>query len=189
MSSAARYIPHYTVDEYRQWRGDWELWSGVPVAMTPPPFGPHQAVAARLIRVLGNQLDAAGCDCEVLHEIDWIVSEDTVVRPDVLVVCGGVPEMHVIEPPVFIAEIVSPSTEQKDRGAKFALYGQFGVEYYLVLDSSKQTLEAYRRTSDGAYELLDFTAPLTLSLHPTCRVTLGPGDLFKGRGEKGDASQ
>jgi hypothetical protein len=25
MSTVPRYIPHYTVEDYRRWEGDWEL--------------------------------------------------------------------------------------------------------------------------------------------------------------------
>ena len=41
MSIAPKYQPHYTVDDYQHWEGDWELWNGVAVAMAPSPFGPH----------------------------------------------------------------------------------------------------------------------------------------------------
>ncbi len=29
----AEYLPHYTYDDYIQWKGDWELIYGVPYAM------------------------------------------------------------------------------------------------------------------------------------------------------------
>jgi hypothetical protein len=31
MSTAPRYQPHYTVDDYRLWEGRWELWHGLDV--------------------------------------------------------------------------------------------------------------------------------------------------------------
>ena len=33
------YKPRYTVDDYESWAGDWELWQGTAIAMTPSPFG------------------------------------------------------------------------------------------------------------------------------------------------------
>ena len=184
MSSAPQYRPHYTVADYRQWPGDWELWSGVPVAMTPSPFGPHQAVAARLARLLGNELERVGCDCEVLHEIDWLVSDDTVVRPDVLVLCGELPPEHVMKPPVLIAEVISPSTAAKDREAKYELYRQQGVDHYLILHPTEQTLEAYQRTAAGRYAPLPAAASLTLPLHPDCTITLDVSKLFPPQGRE-----
>jgi hypothetical protein len=42
MSSVRKFIPRYTVADYRQWQGDWELLDGVAVSVTPSPFGIHQ---------------------------------------------------------------------------------------------------------------------------------------------------
>ena len=50
MSTAPRYVPHYTVSEYARWEGDWELIDGVPIAMSPSPFGPHERVGSELSR-------------------------------------------------------------------------------------------------------------------------------------------
>ncbi|PAY15578.1 hypothetical protein CKO51_31115 [Rhodopirellula sp. SM50] len=85
MSAAPKYIPHYTVNDYLGWDGDWELWSGIPIAMSPSPFGRHQAVASRVAYELRKAIIESDCQAEVLPEIDWIVSDDTVVRPDVVV--------------------------------------------------------------------------------------------------------
>lgn len=41
MSTAPRYQPHYTVEDYRQWEGRWELMGGVAIAMSQSPFGQH----------------------------------------------------------------------------------------------------------------------------------------------------
>ena len=175
---ALPYLPRYTAEDYRQWEGDWELWSGIPVAMTPSPFGPHQAVAARLIRLLGNQLEAAGCDCQVLHELDWVVSDDTVVRPDVVIVCGAIPETHLHEAPVLIAEVLSRRTEHKDRGAKRELYRQQGVAHYLILDPHEKTVEVHQRTASGKYEQLDAAVPCRLELQANCQIILDLTKLF-----------
>ena len=88
MSRAPRYHPHYTVDDYQHWEGRWELWEGMAIAMSPSPFGRHAKLLARTIAALQVAIDSAGCDATVLVEIDWIVSRDTVLRPDVTVVCG-----------------------------------------------------------------------------------------------------
>ena len=48
VSTAPRYLPHYTVADHAAWQGDWELLDGVAVAMTPSPFGPHAERLSRL---------------------------------------------------------------------------------------------------------------------------------------------
>ncbi len=37
-----KYMPRYTIDDYKLWEGDWELIDGIPFAMTPSPFGKYQ---------------------------------------------------------------------------------------------------------------------------------------------------
>ena len=132
MSTAHRYLPKYTLEDYRQWKGDWELWQGIPISMTPSPFGPHQRIAARLVTTLQNSIDLNQCDAVVLAEIDWIVADDTVVRPDVLVLCGNASSARGTDASIHCRDS-SPSTEQLDRGAKFDLYREQGVGYYMII--------------------------------------------------------
>ena len=104
---------HYTYDDYAKWKGDWELIAGVPVAMSPVPSVEHQALASEIIRQLGNQLEER-FTCRVLGGVDYKVEEETVVRPDVLVVCKPVSGAYVAQTPELIIEVVSPSSIRKD---------------------------------------------------------------------------
>lgn len=153
MSASPKYLPHYTFADYSHWQGDWELWQGVPVAMTPSPFGRHQWVAGQIMRQFLNSLEEKRQDCFVLMETDWIIADDTVVRPDVAIVCGSFPERHIVEPPRLIAEVLSPSTEIKDRTAKRELYASQSVEFYLIVDPVEKQIEALQRDPmNGGYE-------------------------------------
>jgi hypothetical protein len=49
MSAAPRNQPPDSVADSLQWKGDWELWNGTAVAMSPSPFGPHERAAAKLV--------------------------------------------------------------------------------------------------------------------------------------------
>ena len=173
-----KYLPHYTFVDYSQWQGDWELWEGMPVAMTPSPFGPHQLVSARLARQIGNQLENCGCGCEVLHEIDWIINSDTIVRPDLVVVCDGIPEHHIERPPVLVAEIISPSTEHKDRTAKYNLYESQAVKFYVLVDSTKKMIQIFALSSTGKYDPLTPSDVFQLKLLPNCQIQINPTKLF-----------
>ena len=83
--TAEKLIPNYTVDDYATWQGDWELWDGIPVSKAPRPFGPHSAAVVQIIASLVVQL--RDCHARVLTELDWIVDQNNVIRPDVVVVC------------------------------------------------------------------------------------------------------
>jgi Uma2 family endonuclease len=147
MSSAERYIPHYNINDYRQWKGDWELIKGVPISMTPSPFGRHQALAASLTKCILDSIEAANCDAYVLPETDWIISDDTVVRPDISVVCGEIPERHIESAPTLVCEILSPSTQDRDLNYKRELYLENGVATYLVADPDSKEISVATKES------------------------------------------
>jgi len=55
---APRYEPHYSVADYLQWEGEWELWNGIAAALSPAPLGPHERAAAKLVFHIGSCLQA-----------------------------------------------------------------------------------------------------------------------------------
>ncbi|MFO0943736.1 MAG: hypothetical protein U0930_23620 [Pirellulales bacterium] len=55
MSLAKQNLPCYTIEDYRQWQGDWELWDGVAIAMIPSSFGKQQKVLFDLAAEIRNQ--------------------------------------------------------------------------------------------------------------------------------------
>jgi Uma2 family endonuclease len=52
--------------------------------------------------------------------------------------------------PDFIAEVLSPSTETRDRGIKFRDYALHSVAEYWIIDTVAETVEPYR-LADGEY--------------------------------------
>ncbi len=160
-----RYIPHYTVEDYRQWEGDWELWSGVPVAMSPSAKKAHQRLCAKLHLLLSSLLASNGCTgCEVLFELDWVVSNDTVFRPDLVIVCDDTPSDFLEKTPVLIAEILSDSTRQRDLLYKSESYYQLGVKYYLTVDPEAASFALWVN-GDKGYEPVGGT---WVDLHDDC---------------------
>ena len=148
MSSAQKFLPSYTINDYQHWEGDWELIEGIAVSMSPSPFGPHERTVAEIARSIGNSLDEQGTDCRVYAGLDWIISDDTVVRPDVMVVCGDQPEKHLEKAPIIVVEVLSASTRKLDIGSKRRIYGEAGVQIYLIVDVEKKTIEINDFDSD-----------------------------------------
>jgi len=143
------YEEHYTVEDYQLWEGDWELIGGMPYAMTPSPTVTHQICAANLLTQIKTDLDSHpdNCgNCHVLMETDWEISNDTVVRPDILVTCDILDE-KVIKAPGLIVEVVSASSARRDEQQKFDLYRKEGVSYYILAYPDKQLAKIYRNDS------------------------------------------
>ena len=180
MASVPKYSPHYTLVDYQQWQGEWELWQGVAVAMSPSPFGRHQWISGQISRQFLNSLEAKCDRCFVLTETDWIVAEDTVVRPDIVIVCGAFPERHIMEPPRLIVEVLSPSTEEKDRTAKLDLYASQGVEFYLLVDPIMKCVQAFQRdVESGKYVPMPCKENLSFELGTECVARLNVVSLFR----------
>jgi Uma2 family endonuclease len=136
-------IPHYTYDDYVQWEGQWELIQGIPFAMTPAPAVKHQQISTKIVLHLGELLKQC-TNCQVIMPLDWQITEDTVVQPDVIVVCGddiGVLKLETT--PVIIFEVLSPSTSKKDRVLKYRLYESAGVKYYCVVDPETSSADVF----------------------------------------------
>ena len=137
------YLPNYTYDDYKAWEGDWELIYGVPYAMAPAPNITHQELNLNIGVELKKQLKDCK-HCKALPEVDWKVNDDTVVRPDSLVVCNlKNQKAYLSQTPSIIFEVLSPSTKGKDRNFKSLLYAQNGVKYYILVEPAGMFAEVY----------------------------------------------
>ncbi len=139
---ALAYEEHYTYEDYVNWEGDWEIIAGYPYAMSPKPMIRHQQVSGNIyieLKVNGK------CEkCLMAMEIDYKVANDTIISPDVLVACGkDLGDKYLKKTPKMVFEVLSPSTQRKDRNEKYNLYEQEGVKYYIIVDSQLKTAEIY----------------------------------------------
>jgi Uma2 family endonuclease len=178
MRSAYRILPHYTYDDYCLWEGKWEIIEGIPYAMSPMPRPEHQTVTGNLHAEFRAALKKAGCDCTVYQPIDYKVSEDTVLNPDVLVVCRPITGQYLDFPPDIVTEILSPSTALKDRHTKYDIYQKEGIPYYIIVDTEKKAVEVYR-LQNGEYELqeLSQSEPFTF-LISSCHFSLSFNEIW-----------
>lgn len=178
MSSAKKYLPHYTQKDYRRWEGDWQLIKGVAVSMNPSPAGPHERAVSRIVRELGKGLDGQGSTCELYAGLDWIISDDTTVRPDVMIVCGDQPEMHLEKPPVLVAEVLSPNTWRLDTESKKEIYQDSGVSVYLIVDTDLKSIEIIDFRNDSSVTVRGETAA-PVQLDADLSIELVPDKIFR----------
>jgi Uma2 family endonuclease len=166
----------YTYSQYKLWEGDWELIKGYPHAMSPSPKKSHNRLSGKFYRLIGNILESSNfkCDCEVFYEIDWVIDENNVVRPDVMVVCGNSGDEIQTFPPTIILETASPSTVIKDRNTKFNLYEMCGVKYYIMADPQKKSVEVFELT-DNKYRQ---TTTTDFVLTQQCSIQLNVFNLL-----------
>jgi len=150
--NAPAIVEHYTLADYRQWEGDWELIDGFPCAMAPSPIFAHQTVSAEIHALLHEALEDCP-HCRALYGIDVQFSDDTVVRPDVLVICHEPDGDWITRAPELIFEIISPRTARRDEVTKFQLYREEGVAWYVIVYPDLRKAKVWRLT-DGEYRKL-----------------------------------
>jgi len=178
MSIAEKYRPHYTYADYCQWEGRWELIEGMPYAMSPAPNMRHQRIASELNALFLIALK--NCKkCKVYEPIDWKISEDTVVQPDISIICRPVTNHNFLSfPPELIVEILSVSTAKKDRREKFEIYQQQKVKYYLMVDPGFNKIEVFEYISNGYQPVAVNPASFDFILED-CTATLSFDGLFE----------
>jgi Uma2 family endonuclease len=163
----------YTYAQYKLWKGDWELINGYPIPMYPSPNKSHQRIAGEFFRKMGNLIEHYD-NCEVIFGLDWIISENTVVRPDVMIVCGKFEDDFLKFPPTLILEVSSFSTRLRDRNTKLNLYEMCGVKYYIMADPQKKSVEVFELT-DNKYRQ---TTTTDFILTPQCSIQLDVFNLW-----------
>jgi Uma2 family endonuclease len=154
--------------------GKHEFVNGEVVAMGGA--GPaHNIISANLISALHAGLQARPC---VVFTADQRVNVRTTglyCYPDVTVACGEHRFSNENPPsllnPTFLAEVLSPSTENYDRGAKAAHFRRLeSLQGYLLLSSTERHVELYVRSglswtfSEARGEEVLEVRPLELSL-------------------------
>ena len=104
--------------------------------MTPAPNPEHQRVSLRLTIALHEWVRRHPPAELFVAPIDLILSDDTVLQPDLLVVLEpeAVTGRGIERPPALAVEILSRSTRGRDRGLKRERYARAGVAEYWTVD-------------------------------------------------------
>ena len=151
-----------TLAEYMAWeakqegKNEYEQGRIVPrvVAMVGGVFK-HSRIGGNVVGSLFGRLRGSGsgaCNSDLL-----ILSEeyDSAFYPDATVVCGA-PEierygtMQAVKNPAVVFEVLSPSTEARDRGFKLKAYASIpSVREVVLIDANKPTVERYIRDEQG----------------------------------------
>ena len=154
MGHALRQEKHHTYADYLTWPDDarYELIDGEAFLMAPAPLIEHQEVAGEVFRQLANQLDGKPCrpyiapvDVRLPRTDEADAAIDTVVQPDVLVVCHSakIDRRGVRGAPDWVLEVLSPSTAAHDQIAKRRTYERAGVREYWLVHPGDRTLTVY----------------------------------------------
>lgn len=179
MGLALRDTEYHCYGDYLTWPDDkrYELIDGVAYAMSPAPDLAHQDVAGEIYRQVANLLVGRTCRAFIApvdvrlpkrDEADGRI--DTVVQPDVLVVCdaGKLDRRGVRGAPDWVVEVLSPSTSGHDQIKKRAVYERHGVREYWLIHSIDRVLTVYTldNTEFGKPEIYELRGETQVKILP-----------------------
>jgi Uma2 family endonuclease len=123
------------------------------VFVTPAPTLFHQIVKQRLERILVDFVQAGGLGVVLDAPCDVLLSKHDIVQPDILFVSEAkraiLAEKFVSGAPDLVIEVLSPSTEDRDRIAKAKRYATFGVREMWVVDPAAKSVEILVNGGEG----------------------------------------
>ena len=122
----------------------------------------HSLIVSNLMIQIGSRLRTR--DCEI-HSSDMrlLVSETGLYTyPDVMVICGQpvLADHHfdIVTNPVLIIEVLSPSTEDYDRGRKLHQYMRIpSLHEYLTVSQSERLVDQSVRQTNGGWLVNEIT--------------------------------
>ncbi|GHU15571.1 hypothetical protein FACS1894163_02780 [Spirochaetia bacterium] len=175
---------HYTYADMLDWDENLraEIIDGEVYMMAPPTRG-HQDISRELFGPLYNFLKGKPCK---LYPAPFGVrlfpkddlSDDTVVEPDIVVVCdhSKLDDRGCNGAPDLVIEILSPSNTQRDRIVKFRKYLAAGVREYWVVDPVQKTVEVHILNTEDTPQYVttvyDAADEAPVSVLPGCSIKL-----------------
>jgi Uma2 family endonuclease len=167
----------YTYLDYLKWKflDRVELIRGKIVKMSPAPGSSHQRALRDIYYYFDQHFRGKVCELfyaplDVRLPVPSEKHENTVVQPDLLVVCDStkIDRKGCNGAPDMVLEIVSPGRSRHDLKVKFGLYEESGVkEYWIVQPAERCILIFYLQ--DGKY----------IGLPPFTEGDMAKGVLFE----------
>jgi Uma2 family endonuclease len=132
-------VPEFLAWAEAQPQGFFELAEGE-VIMMPADRARDNLIKGAVFRALGDAVAEAGLACTVYTDgMTVVINEDTARLPDASVQCGVEQDLDslVLESPLIVVEVVSPSSVRADTGVKLLDYFSVpSIRHYLIVEPS-----------------------------------------------------
>jgi Uma2 family endonuclease len=176
---------HWTVEEYMALDDDqrYELLKG-DLLVTPAPTEPHQYFITQFGAEITVHVREHGLGRTYDAPFDVVLSDDTVLQPDLTFVAAdrvdeALDHQGAIAAPDLVVEVMSPSTESRDRVLKRRIYADHGVTWLVFADPDSRVVELFRLDDTGHYLLREsFAAEETFSCDLFPSLTIDLSDMW-----------
>jgi Uma2 family endonuclease len=180
-------VTHVTPDEYlaAERLSDYrsEYLDGGVYPMTGASLN-HGRIVINVATELALQLRERDCDVLVTDMKVRLPDLRKFFYPDVVAACGEL-QFHderkdIITNPDLVVEVLSPSTEAFDRGAKFKAYRTIeSLKEYLLVSQEKPLVEQYIRNGEGKWTYMAAEGLESSLALPSVECTLSLSAVYK----------
>jgi len=146
--------------------------------MSNTPTTKHQLISGKFFGLLFIYLQSHPIGILMSAPLEVFFSKTNLAQPDVVFISNErqnlVKPEHVKGAPDLVIEVLSPSTEKRDRTVKLKMYAKFGVQEYWMAKEKTATVEIFR-LQDGKLVLitrLEKSDVLTSPLFPGLEIPL-----------------
>lgn len=168
----------------RQSELHYELDDGVLIPIEAASYF-HCVISSNLVGEIRNRIKDG--PCRVHSNVLRVAT--TVGRrycyPDVVIVCGE-PELEdrhgdTLLNPKIIMEIISDSTEHRDRGRKFRLYrGVESLQQYVLITQDLALIEVYQRDTENYWRFFDVAGLDSALPLPSLECSIALSEIYGG---------
>lgn len=164
---AAEPHPHLELVEYLDFEGQsddkHEFWDGQIFAMAGGSPR-HNAICFNIATAVGPQLRSQGCRGFSSDQRVRIPDYNLYVYPDLTIVCGeptfDEADVHALTNPTLIVEVLSPTTQERDRGSKLFGYRSLpSLRGYLIVAQDRPWVEHWSKQADGRWLVTEIDDP------------------------------
>ncbi|MBX3191919.1 MAG: Uma2 family endonuclease [Labilithrix sp.] len=146
----------------------------------------HAALSAAIVVLLGSRLRGKPCRPYSGDLRVRVLATGLATYPDAAVICGEVERdpsssTHAVNPAVLV-EVLSPSTEDYDRGEKREHYARIeSLREYVLVAQDRRRVEVFHRTESSSWAHSVFEAGADVEL-PSLGLTFSVDELYEGAG-------
>ena len=137
----------WTYDDYLKLNDDkrYEIIKGRLVEMAGASFE-HQDVLTIILMKMREFCDRNNLGKVIPSPFDVVLNDENVVQPDIVFISNE--KLHLIKNSLFgvpdlVVEVVSDSSEKKDKIIKKKLYEKFRVKEYWIVEPNKKKIRVY----------------------------------------------
>ena len=159
MSEARQQFEYMDLDDFEELLLDkprdekWELIGGRVIRGMVGARFEHHCIVQNVNFALSTHIRSRGLPCRTFTETFWLKQRflKLAAFPDIMVRCGPMERGALsIEDPLILFEVVSPSSEGRDRGDKASTYMRLaGLQHVCFVDRDRVRIDVFDRNEMG----------------------------------------